>query len=84
MLAKEFTLDTENSDAFDAEFSSFRDDISLEIWSLVSSVLESILKQFSLVYGSSFCNLLSHIAFVPAEKGMPNIAGRKGGKGVLT
>lgn len=84
LLAKEFTSDTENSDAFDAEFSSFKDELSLEIWSLASSVVESILKQFSLVYGSSFCNLLSQIAFVPAEKGMPNIAGRKGGKRVLT
>ena len=46
--------------------------------------MESILKQFSLVYGSSLCNLLSYIAFVPAEKGMPNIDGIKGGKRVLT
>ena len=44
MLAKEFTSDTDNSDAFDAEFSSFRDEISLEIWSLASSAVESILK----------------------------------------
>ena len=84
ILEKEFTSYTYNFDAFDVDFSSFRDDISLEIWSLAGSIVESILKHFSLMYGSSFCNLLSHVAFVPAKKCMSNIAGTKGGKRVLT
>eukprot|EP01018_Ginkgo_biloba_P011710 Gb_03748 [translate_table: standard] len=83
MLAKEAMPNIDNSDAFDADVSSFRDELSPEIWSLAGSVVEAILTHFALVYGSSFCNPLSQIAFVPAEKGMPNIGGRTGGKRVL-
>ncbi|XP_057820319.2 uncharacterized protein LOC131033191 isoform X2 [Cryptomeria japonica] len=84
MLAKEAALDTDISDFLVAGDSLFRDELSTEIWSLAGTVVETILKNFAVVYGSSFCNPLSQIAFVPAEKGMPSIGGRKGGKRVLT
>ncbi|KAH9323718.1 hypothetical protein KI387_018357, partial [Taxus chinensis] len=84
MLAKEAALDIENSDSFVAGDSLFVEELSTEIWSLAGTVVEAILKNFAVVYGSSFCNPLSQIAFVPAEKGMPSIGGRKGGKRVLT
>eukprot|EP01018_Ginkgo_biloba_P036688 Gb_02902 [translate_table: standard] len=70
MLAKEAMPNIDNSDTFDVDVSSFRNELSPEIWSLAGLVMEA------LVYGSN------QIAFVPAEKGMPNFGGRTGGKRV--
>ncbi|XP_077231071.1 zinc finger, C3HC4 type (RING finger) family protein [Tasmannia lanceolata] len=75
---------TEDPDDFEAEFSGVQTEISLEIWSLAESVVEAIFSNFAVLYGNNFCNILSGIAFVPAEKGFPSIGGKKGGKRVLT
>ena len=59
-------------------------EVSLEIWTLAGSVVETMLSNFAVLYGNNFCNLLGKIACIPAEFGFPDVGGRKGGKRVLT
>ncbi|XP_058090303.1 uncharacterized protein LOC131236843 isoform X2 [Magnolia sinica] len=77
----------EDPSDFESDFSDSQNEIPLEIWSLAGSVVESILTNFVVLYGNNgnnFCNQLSRITFVPAEKGFPSIGGKKGGKRVLS
>ncbi|WCJ40041.1 Zinc finger C3HC4 type (RING finger) family protein [Euphorbia peplus] len=57
------------------------DEVCLEIWGLAGSVIETVISNFAVLYGNSFCNSLSKIACVPAELGFP---GGGGGKRILT
>ena len=73
-----------NVDDFESDLSTSPNEISLEIWSLAGSVVESIFSNFAVLYSTNFCNLLGKIAFVPTERGFPSIGGKKGGKRVLS
>lgn len=70
-------------DDFDNSTSS-QTEVSLEIWILAGSVVETILSNFAVLYGNNFCNVLGKIACIPADFGFPDVGGRKGGKRVLT
>ncbi|CAK9135396.1 unnamed protein product [Ilex paraguariensis] len=70
-------------DDFDTALSNWQNEISLEIWSLAESLVKAIFSNFAILYGNNFCNLLGKIACIPAEKGFPNVGGKKGGKRVL-
>ncbi|XP_029123505.1 uncharacterized protein [Elaeis guineensis] len=74
----------EDPDDFEEEFSSTRNEIPFEIWSLAESVVDSIFTNFATLYDNAFCEMLGKIAFVPAEKGFPSVGGKKGGKRVLS
>jgi sacsin len=41
--------------------------------------MEALLSNFASVYGTNFCEALGRIAFVPAERGIPNVGGDAGG-----
>ncbi|XP_043716705.1 sacsin isoform X2 [Telopea speciosissima] len=82
-LGGECMKSIEDADEFEADFSS-QNEIPFEIWSLAGAVLDSIFSNFAVFYSSNFCNTLSKIAFIPAEKGFPSIGGKKGGKRVLS
>lgn len=73
-----------NLDDFELDVANSQNEVSMEIWSLAGSVIEATLANFAVLYGSTFCNLLSKIACIPAELGLPNFGGKKGGKRVLT
>ncbi|XP_072965979.1 uncharacterized protein [Typha angustifolia] len=74
----------EDPDDFEADFFSSRNDIPFEIWSLAESVVSSIFTNFATLYDNAFCEKISKIAFIPAEKGFPSLGGKKGGKRVLS
>ncbi|CBI27138.3 unnamed protein product, partial [Vitis vinifera] len=71
-------------DDFESDLSTSQNEISLEIWSLAGSVVESVFSNFAVLYSNNFCNLLGKIAFVPTERGFPSVGGKKGGKRVLS
>jgi sacsin len=73
-----------NLDDFELDITNSQTEISMEIWSLAGSVVEAIFTNFAVLYGNNFCNLLGNIACIPAEHGLPNFGGKKGGKRVLT
>jgi sacsin len=73
-----------NLDDFELYITNSQNEVSMEIWSLAGSVVEAILTNFAVLYGNNFCNLLGRIACIPAELGLPNFGGKKGGKRVLT
>ena len=77
-------MDTKDPDDFVAEFSGTQHEISFELWSLAGSVVDSIFANFATLYDHAFCEKISKIAFVPSEKGLPSIGGKKGGKKVLS
>ncbi|KAF5200676.1 Sacsin, partial [Thalictrum thalictroides] len=81
-LGVEYMNRVEDPDDFEAN-SNRQHEISPEIWSLAVSVVESIFSNFAIFYGNNFCDVLSKIAFIPAEKGLPNVVGRKRGKRIL-
>ncbi|KAF3777352.1 Sacsin [Nymphaea thermarum] len=81
-LGSKLSKTVEDPFMLDSELS--KSDVTLEIWSLAGSVVEAILKHFPVLYGNNFCSLLSNIAFVPAEMGLPSIDGKNGGKKVLS
>ncbi|KAL4186156.1 hypothetical protein AMTRI_Chr09g12820 [Amborella trichopoda] len=83
MMGSEAWKSTEDPDAFDVGFLNSQSELPSELWSLAGSVVEAILGNFAVLYGSHFCDVLSKIVFVPAEKGLPEIEGKKGGKRVL-
>ncbi|KAF9624036.1 hypothetical protein IFM89_007734 [Coptis chinensis] len=82
-LGGECMKTVEDLDDFEASSSNFRIEVSPEICLLAVSVVESIFSNFAIFYGNNFCNLLSEIAFIPAEKGLPNVIGKKRGRRVL-
>ncbi|KAJ6837170.1 sacsin [Iris pallida] len=84
LLGSQAMAHREDPEDFEAEFSSPRFEISLELWSLAGSVLDSIFSNFATLYDNAFCEKISRIAFIPAEKGLPCIGGKKGGKRVLS
>lgn len=65
---------------FDSSFGN--GEISEEVFSIATAVVDAILGNFASIYGSSFCEPLSEIYFVPAERGLP-IMNEKGGTKVL-
>lgn len=71
-------------DDFESDLSISPNEISSEIWSLSVSVVESIISNFAVLYSNNFCNLLGKISFVPAERGFPNVGGKRGGKRVFS
>ncbi|XP_042978918.1 sacsin isoform X3 [Carya illinoinensis] len=73
-----------NLDEFELDITISQNEVSMEIWSLAGSVVEAIFTNFAVLYGNNFCNLLGKTAFIPAELGLPNFGGKKGGKRVLT
>lgn len=83
ILGTEAMTSTEDPDDFEAEFTSTRNELSIEVWNLAGSVVDSIFTNFAVLYDNAFCEKLGKIAFVPAEKGFPSIGGKKGGKRVL-
>ncbi|XP_020275406.1 sacsin [Asparagus officinalis] len=84
LLGKKAMTDTADPDDFEAEFSGNRNEVSFELWSLAGSVVDSIFSNFATLYDHSFCEKIGKIAFVPSEKGLPSIGGKKGGKRVLS
>ncbi|XP_030491993.2 uncharacterized protein LOC115707993 isoform X1 [Cannabis sativa] len=76
-------MKSDDLDDFDNSSGS-QAEVSVEIWTLAGSVIETILSNFAVLYGNNFCNHLGKIACVPAEFGFPDVGGRKGGKRVLT
>ncbi|KAL7096896.1 hypothetical protein ACP275_10G109500 [Erythranthe tilingii] len=62
---------------------SSQNEVSYEIWVLAETLVKSIFSNFAVLYGNNFCNLLGKIACVPAEKGFPNIGGKRSGNRVL-
>lgn len=60
-----------------------KNEVSFEIWVLAETLVKTILSNFAVLYGNNFCNLLGKIACVPAEKGFPNIGGKRSGNRVL-
>ncbi|KAJ4961747.1 hypothetical protein NE237_021657 [Protea cynaroides] len=82
-LGGECMKSIEDADDFEADFSS-QNEIPFEIWSLAGAVLDAIFSNFAVFYSNNFCNALSKITFVPAEKGFPSTGGKKGGKRVLS
>lgn len=60
-----------------------QNEVSFEIWMMAEILVKTILSNFAILYGNNFCNILGKIACVPAEKGFPNIGGRRSGKRVL-
>lgn len=71
------------ADNFQTESFDSQNEVSLEIWLLAESVVKAIFSNFAVFYGGNFCNVLGKIACIPAEKGFPNVGGKKGGKRVL-
>ncbi|EFJ19830.1 hypothetical protein SELMODRAFT_152901 [Selaginella moellendorffii] len=49
--------------------------VSDAVWSMAGMLVEEIMNNFAAVYNSNFCDKLSNIAFVPAENGIPSVAG---------
>ncbi|XP_010245479.1 PREDICTED: sacsin [Nelumbo nucifera] len=82
-LGKECMKSVRDPNDLEADIMDVENEISSEIWSLAGAVIETIFSNFAVLYGNNFCNTLSNIAFIPAEKGFPNIGGKKGGKRVL-
>lgn len=66
------------------DLTNSQSEVSMEVWTLAGSVVEAIFSNFAVLYGSNFCDLLGKIKCIPAEFGFPNVAGKKGGKRVLT
>ncbi|KAH8959307.1 hypothetical protein BDL97_06G072100 [Sphagnum fallax] len=50
-----------------------------KVWTTAGMLMEALLSNFASVYGTNFCEALGRIAFVPAERGIPNVGGAAGG-----
>lgn len=61
-----------------------KNEVSFEIWVLAETLVKTIFANFAVLYGNNFCNLLGKIACVPAEKGFPNVGGKRSGNRVLS
>lgn len=84
LLGKELTNINEYPDDIEADFSSTRNEVSFELWSLASSIVDTIFSNFATLYDHTFCQTIGKISFIPCEKGIPSIGGKKGGKRVLS
>lgn len=73
-----------DSDDIGTDLVNSQNGVPMEIYALAGSVVDSIFANFAVLYGNNFCNNLGKIACIPAELGFPSVAGRKGGKRVLT
>ncbi|XP_052204846.1 LOW QUALITY PROTEIN: uncharacterized protein LOC127809789 [Diospyros lotus] len=82
-LGCEFLKSRGVTDDFETDLSSSQDEVLLEIWLLAESVVKAIFSNFAVFYSSNFCDILGKIACIPAEKGFPDVGGKKGGKRVL-
>lgn len=65
------------------DLNNTQSEVSMEVWTLAGSVVEAIFSNFAVFYGNNFCDLLGKIKCIPAEFGLPNVVGKKGGKRVL-
>lgn len=84
LLGRQAIKCVEDPGDFEADLSDSLNEVPLEIWLLAGSVVEAIFTNFAVLYGNHFCDQLSKIAFVPAEKGLPTIGGRTGGRRFLS
>ncbi|GAB2275278.1 hypothetical protein Dimus_010038 [Dionaea muscipula] len=83
-LGREHMKNSGDQDSFDSELTSSLYELPLEIWSLAESVVEAIFSNFASLYSNNFCNALGEIVCVPAQRGFPNMGGKRGGRRVLT
>lgn len=83
-LGKECMDFSRDFDDLETDSIHSKNEVSMEIWTLAGSVIEAVFLNFAILYGNNFCNQLGKIACVPAELGLPNVCGKKGGKRVLT
>ncbi|KAL3718738.1 hypothetical protein ACJRO7_003791 [Eucalyptus globulus] len=83
-LATEWMKGIGDSDDIGTDLVNSQNGVPMEIYALAGSVVDSIFANFAVLYGNNFCNNLGKIACIPAELGFPSVAGRKGGKRVLT
>ncbi|KAJ7566796.1 hypothetical protein O6H91_02G118900 [Diphasiastrum complanatum] len=58
-------------DDFLEESSSPDGKLSSEVWDMAGMLVQEIIRNLASVYSSNFCDSLSRIVFVPAEKGIP-------------
>lgn len=84
LLGKKALMDAGDPDDFEEDFSSGRREVSFELWSLAGSVVDAIFSNFATLYDHAFCEKIGKIAFIPSEKGLPSIGGKKGGRRVLS
>ncbi|CAI9097022.1 OLC1v1033309C2 [Oldenlandia corymbosa var. corymbosa] len=71
------------ADDLEMHDSSGQNEVSFEIWLMAESLVKAIISNFAVLYSNNFCNALGRIACIPAEKGFPNIGGKRSGKRVL-
>ncbi|XP_038718957.1 sacsin isoform X2 [Tripterygium wilfordii] len=83
-LGSEYMKSAGDFDDFTMDITHTGNEITVEIWALAMSVVETIFSNFAVLFGNNFCNQLSEIAFIPAELGLPSVGGKKGGRRVLT
>ncbi|KAM0042659.1 putative transcription factor C2H2 family [Helianthus debilis subsp. tardiflorus] len=62
---------------------NFPNQVSLEIWSLAETLIETVLENSALLHDHNFCGVFAKIACVPAEKGFPLETGKRGVTRVL-
>lgn len=86
LLGKESSNTVDYNEMYGSEssdHSSATSDLSSEVCSLAESLVAAIFMNFAVLFEKKFCDLLSKIAFIPAEKGFPSIGGKKGGRKLL-
>ncbi|KAL2612990.1 hypothetical protein R1flu_024682 [Riccia fluitans] len=71
-----------DDDLFEAEHSDGLGEVALEVWTVAGLLVENILANFASLYGTSFCEPLSKIGCIPAERGIQS-GGTGRGKRVL-
>ncbi|KAK8493331.1 hypothetical protein V6N12_000543 [Hibiscus sabdariffa] len=72
-LGSECMKSTGDFDDFETDVTPCHGEVSMEVWTLAGSVIETVLTNFAVLYGNNFCNLLGNISCVPAELGLPNV-----------
>ncbi|KAL3502258.1 hypothetical protein ACH5RR_036707 [Cinchona calisaya] len=82
-LGGECMKNTGAVDDLETDVSNEQTEVSFEIWLMAESLAKAIFSNFAVLYSNNFCNLLGRIACIPAEKGFPNIGGKRSGKRVL-
>ncbi|OAE21027.1 hypothetical protein AXG93_606s1120 [Marchantia polymorpha subsp. ruderalis] len=69
-LGQQSSHENGDDDVFEAESSSGLGEVSTEVWAVSGMLVETILANFASLFGTSFCEPLSRIACVPAERGI--------------
>ncbi|XP_020581520.1 sacsin isoform X2 [Phalaenopsis equestris] len=82
-LGREAMAHEADLESFETELLIRKREVSLEIWALAESVVVTIFANLSSFFNNDFCETISDIAFVPAEKGLPVIGGKRGGIRIL-